>query len=359
MTRIFFPNLDGMRFVAFFMVFLWHAFEEAFRRLAIENVYLSNIFYTYANGKTGVSVFFVLSGFLITFLILKEIEAQGRIDIKKFYVRRTLRIWPIYYLVLLIVFLVIPFIIQLAGLDWTKYQMNPVYYFVFLSNFDVLRIFQTGGLDFLPSTVTWSVAIEEQFYLVWPLLFLLLKPSWYKFIFPVVIVLTLSVCGDLGLGGYAAWLSINNEKFRAYFTNQTNLMRWLSYLAGLFAMYTVQLYSKDVLAWGRMLQTIFFAYVIIDQNFSSSRDLKFSNNKFMSWWGKYTYGLYLYHPLVLVLLTTVISKFLHIDITSPLNLALIGLAAFPICLLVSYLSYEYIEKRFLKMKLRYAYISKD
>lgn len=267
MKKVFFPNLDGLRFIAFFMVFLWHAFNDAFKKITIGNPFLSNIFNTYANGKTGVSIFFVLSGFLITYLILQETKWYGKLDLGKFYLRRTLRIWPLYFLILIIVFVFIPVIINLTGLDWSKYDMNPLYYFTFLSNFDVLRIYHSGTLDFLPSTVTWSVAIEEQFYLVWPVLFILAKPKWYRYIFPLVILLSyvfriyyrndehtlyfhsLSVCGDLGLGGMAAWLSIHSDRFRNFFRDQTSPMRLSIYASGLIAMYAVQYFIKDIQSW--------------------------------------------------------------------------------------------------------------
>ncbi|MEO5648227.1 MAG: acyltransferase, partial [Chitinophagaceae bacterium] len=184
MKKIFFPNLDGLRFVAFFMVYLWHAFKDAFTGLHIQNIYINNLFYTFANGKTGVSIFFVLSGFLITYLILSEIALNGKLDVKRFYIRRSLRIWPLYYLILLVIFVIIPIVIRMMHLDWAKYDMQPFYYLVYLSNFDVLRIYQHGGNDFLPSTVTWSVAIEEQFYFIWPLFFFIFNPRHFKYIFP-------------------------------------------------------------------------------------------------------------------------------------------------------------------------------
>jgi peptidoglycan/LPS O-acetylase OafA/YrhL len=59
--RLFFPNLDGLRFVAFFMVFLWHTIRRPFELLEVNNIYLKKLFYLFVNGKTGVSIFFVLS----------------------------------------------------------------------------------------------------------------------------------------------------------------------------------------------------------------------------------------------------------------------------------------------------------
>jgi peptidoglycan/LPS O-acetylase OafA/YrhL len=82
MNKVYFPNLNGLRFFAAFSVMLYHFFGEGL-----------------INGHYGVVLFFVLSGFLITYLLFEEKEKFGKIEIKKFYFRRILRIWPLYYLV--------------------------------------------------------------------------------------------------------------------------------------------------------------------------------------------------------------------------------------------------------------------
>jgi peptidoglycan/LPS O-acetylase OafA/YrhL len=110
------------------------------------------------SGGSGVSLFFVLSGFLITYLLLKEYDKNGRIDVGAFYVRRTLRIWPLYFaLVLFGLFVYAPlegFYQQLNSEKWK--------YLFFAGNFACL---QPGG-NIHPISITWSVAVEEQFYLV-------------------------------------------------------------------------------------------------------------------------------------------------------------------------------------------------
>src|SRR6185436_1138869 len=92
--RIFFPDLDGWRFVAFFAVFLFHSFDrESFGN---ETAYIVIRRLT-INGTLGVDFFFVLSGFLIIYLLIAERQQTGRINIRKFYIRRILRIFPLYY----------------------------------------------------------------------------------------------------------------------------------------------------------------------------------------------------------------------------------------------------------------------
>ena len=92
MKKIYFPNLNGLRFIAAFMVIVHHV--EQFKSLfGLENVFHESPFISIV-GKLGVVLFFVLSGFLITYLLLVEEEVTGTISIKSFYIRRFLRIWP-------------------------------------------------------------------------------------------------------------------------------------------------------------------------------------------------------------------------------------------------------------------------
>src|SRR5690606_15550484 len=102
-TKIFFANLDGLRFFSFFGVFLFHFYKSLFDNIkeTYPAVYEVGEF-LFQNGSLGVNFFFVLSGFLITFLLIKERELTSKINIKNFYVRRILRIWPLYYICLII-----------------------------------------------------------------------------------------------------------------------------------------------------------------------------------------------------------------------------------------------------------------
>ena len=100
--RVYFPELDGLRFIAFVMVFLFHGgLPEAFVRQIIGRTAARAL---RENGGYGVQLFFILSGYLITTLLLREEARYGRVALCAFWVRRILRIWPLYYLVILIGF---------------------------------------------------------------------------------------------------------------------------------------------------------------------------------------------------------------------------------------------------------------
>ena len=98
--RYYRPELDVLRFAAFFMVFLSHVVpgEEAlFERAGVPSSLARSIIFAAAGGAFGVDLFFALSSFLITTLLLREHQNFGRIDVPRFYARRILRIWPLYF----------------------------------------------------------------------------------------------------------------------------------------------------------------------------------------------------------------------------------------------------------------------
>jgi len=146
-TRKRFANLDGLRFICILAV-LWHHGPQA--REYDQSSLLSH-------GFLGVDFFFVLSGFLITTLLLREQSSTGEISLVKFYWRRAIRIFPPYFL---LVFTMAVLAMGVKG-EWHYISVLPAY-IVFSSNFIVDHI---PNLD-----PTWSLAVEEQYYLLWPLL---------------------------------------------------------------------------------------------------------------------------------------------------------------------------------------------
>lgn len=162
--RYYRPELDVLRFGAFFLVFLSHVvpgdaafYAQARIPAAIARLIVSGA----AGGAFGVDLFFALSSFLITTLLLREHALNGAIDIRAFYARRVLRIWPLYFAFLLIV---LPLLHRLLPAD----DLPPRYLLAFLllaGNW----AFVWWGLPHSAAGPLWSVSIEEQFYLAWPL----------------------------------------------------------------------------------------------------------------------------------------------------------------------------------------------
>jgi peptidoglycan/LPS O-acetylase OafA/YrhL len=166
--RFYLPELDGLRFYAFLGVFAVHSLpvtESVYRSAGLP---LPRLCAAIVNaGGSGVDLFFVLSAFLITSLLMKEQQQRAAISLHSFYIRRIFRIWPLYFAVVL---LGVFFAHTMARIGWFYDQrLSGSYlagYLTFASNW----VYALHGAPQSVCAPLWTVAIEEQFYLVWPLL---------------------------------------------------------------------------------------------------------------------------------------------------------------------------------------------
>lgn len=159
------PELDVLRFIAFLAVFIHHALPRD------ASLYTANGFSPAVTewllagkeaGAFGLDLFFALSSYLITELLLREHAQRGSFSVGAFYVRRALRIWPLYFTFLALTVLVIPTLIPAE-------RFGPIYivsFGLFLGNW----VCATNGLPFSVASPLWSISVEEQFYIGWPLL---------------------------------------------------------------------------------------------------------------------------------------------------------------------------------------------
>lgn len=178
-------GFDGLRGLAVLFVIISHSI--LWPHLGIENPKIKILM----NGHTGVSIFFVLSGFLITLLLIKEKEATGSIDLVSFIKRRALRIFPLYYLALFL----------LMYMDYTgNSRINNCaypYVFAYLANF-IPR-----SCDHQTISHFWSLSVEEHFYLIWPLIFMLGKR--YATIIAIVAAIACLKVGTSLYSGISGW----------------------------------------------------------------------------------------------------------------------------------------------------------
>jgi peptidoglycan/LPS O-acetylase OafA/YrhL len=368
----YFSNLDALRVIACGMVIIQHTLLKDTLAPLLDNSLYTRFLALLASGDLGVSFFFVLSGFLITYLLLGEVERTGRIHLGHFYMRRTLRIWPLYFAVVLFGFFLYPWMKSHMGIA-TELANRLPYQLLFLTNFDSIYMAHHGleGKSVMMLNITWSVAIEEQFYLVWPLLFILTPKRFYRYIFHAVILgslvfrimhdkptdyfHTLAVSSDLAMGGLAAW----------HIRNSPHVQRWVRNIPmwGITTAYVFGILSllfRDVLfpgaagyVWARLPFSLFFAFVLLEQSFATHSPFKLSNLRRMSSLGKYTYGLYLLHPIA-IQVADLLCRALHISIaTLPGGLLYFGVSV-SVALMISILSYRYFESFFINLKHRFA-----
>lgn len=356
-SRPYFPHLDGLRFFAFLIVFISHA---------VLFIWGGKLFL--AQGDLGVSFFFVLSGFLITFLLYFEKESErGYIKLTHFYARRILRIWPVYFMVLLLSIL-------LSQINFThlpfEIGFNPAslpWLLGFITNFYLIS---PGGIS-VALAVLWSISVEEQFYLIWPLITSFIKKKYVPLIlvslilggtifryihfdtYAIVSYSTFSVVSDLATGALFGFFAFHrkdfSERMSLFFTKKKVRLLYVLILGCLYIKMFPHGFIPENLTplYTAIFPVIFsflFACIIIEQNYSAHSFFKASTNRQITYLGKISYGLYAYHSIVIALIFSLLSTY---NIHSPLlvtTLSFIGTIG------IAHLSYRFIEKKIIALK---------
>jgi peptidoglycan/LPS O-acetylase OafA/YrhL len=379
-AKIFFPNLDGLRFVSFFVVFLYHSLLSILSYLkdASPRVY-SVVEFLFRHGNLGVNFFFVLSGFLITYLLIKEKEFTGRIHVPNFYVRRILRIWPLYYLCVIVGFIGFGLLKKMTG-EPIMENANPWYYIFFGANYDIMHTWPEKP-DALLLSVLWSVAVEEQFYLTWPLVLSIVPLKKFRYVFPAIMVFSLvfrsfysgagdhdfavryfhtfSVIGDMALGGLFAYLVSYENKFKSFITNMSRPAIIMIYVLTLvFTLFKDNIFVPGVaVVFERLIIASLFGLIILEQNYAKNSFYKMGRLKTISSLGVFTYGLYCLHFMGLYFAIKVMNS---LQLNGSLNSVAFSmiLLALLLSIGISLMSYHFYEKWFLRLKDKFAFIVK-
>jgi peptidoglycan/LPS O-acetylase OafA/YrhL len=356
--RFYQPELDGLRFYAFLGVFVCHTlpFEPAFyRRMHLPMPWLWGSISK--SGAAGVDLFFALSAFLITSILLREQQETGGISLRNFYLRRILRIWPLYFLV---VALGVVLAHTVAGQSLPWYYVAG--YLLFAGNW-VHAVF--GRPESVCSTL-WTVSIEEQFYLLWPLLMKLLQRR--GMIVAAIITFMLATVSRFGFmfagwsGGFIYYGSICRCDslalgiLLALFTDRlprlTRGLRWLLLGAGLTGWIASSAWLNEQpgpvdirMVLGRLIVSLSAAAILYACLHSHSR---LARGAWVVRLGKISYGLYVLH-LTGILLTL---KLLH-----PVwgwQLLAVKALGFGMTVILALASYRWVESPFLRIKDRFA-----
>ena len=333
------PQLDAVRGIAILIVMVHNSLNK-FPTLPLQRVF--------AFGWMGVDLFFVLSGFLITGILVDTRQSQGYF--KNFYARRCLRIWPLYYSVLIFMLVFIPLLYP-AMWSAVAARSSPRWAFpFFLQNF-VLKSAE-GAVG--PLGVTWSVAIEEQFYLVWAVVVRYCPPIQLRRIAAAVICLSpilrfgLSLyridlysnffCRFDGLmaGGLLALIVHSNTFQPGKFLR----VAWLLFLVALpLAVAAESIHARWLTLSFSAVASAAFVYLALFARQAWFRAVM--ANRALVYTGTISYGLYLLHKIPFDLLQA-----LHLDRHS-FSAFLSGLAA---SYILAALSWNLLEKPFLGLK---------
>jgi peptidoglycan/LPS O-acetylase OafA/YrhL len=352
-AKIHLPGLNGIRAIAAFAVIFSHIglSLSSFGMKSLPDIDLAGY---------GVTIFFALSGFLITYLLLIEKERFSGIQIRQFYIRRMLRIWPLYYLYIGLALLAV----YLWPGDEINYSYLPFTIF-FSANVPMILAIPMGLLGHF-----WSLGVEEQFYAFWPWVADRVKNLARWIIVFVVLVLVLKIlawlwwqrtgnlvpysiihvtrfhCMAIGALGAILFFNKNADLLRIAYHPATQVICWISVALLGFNLFPLPSVIKhEVVA--------IIAVGLIVNVAGNARTLIKLTGLIPDYLGKISFGLYVYHPLVIYIL----GRFAGELVTAwPETLRLIfAYVLIPLLtILVAGFSYDFFEKRFLRLKHSYS-----
>lgn len=339
----YYNSLDGLRAIAAIGVIVAHFFT-------IERIKNPLLIKIAQQGNSGVSLFFVLSGFVITRILLNTVKDKKYFS--NFYGRRTLRIFPLYYLGLLIY----NFLPYLLGLKYSSISFDKLwYYYAYVQN-----IARTFNWDSVGPVHYWSLAVEEHFYLIWPAIVYFFYSNNKKKLFLIsgffivlafllriyminkgyeINVFTLTRIDQLALGCVLALLESKgylNSAAKKYFIVALIVGLLFVLYSATFDYFNLNLYKHS--AYG-----LFYFGLI---GYCITADIKslfnqLLNLKVVQFLGRISYGIYIWHMIVILL----VESYFNIH-----NLAVQFLLIMFFTVLVSAVSYYFFEMKFLKLK---------
>ena len=354
---------DGLRGLAILAVMFHHYtfYIKPDNTLEKLFIYFSHL------GTYGVDLFFVLSGFLITGILL---DSKGTPHFfRNFYLRRILRIFPLYYTYLILTFLVFPTVFKL----YPTFENLWILFFTYCSNFIIVK---TGQWMHSHLNPTWSLAIEEQFYIIWPFLVFFFNRNRFKKLCLLIIcgailcrfamwstgynyisiyAFTLCRMDSLALGAYFATLirepSYNSEHMNKYAKEITVIL-----LCVFLFLFRGNLHRENfqVSVFGYLLVDLFMLQVLIFALYAppGSYAQNFFSSKLLVFFGKYSYAIYIFHYPVREIVRRL---FINLKVNEFLGTAIYSQLAFYIVastlsVLTALVSWNLLEKHALKLK---------
>ncbi|MBS1532892.1 MAG: acyltransferase [Bacteroidetes bacterium] len=335
-----FPTLDGIRCFSILLVIFYHL-----------DLSQNGIYRTVFNGDLGVNIFFVLSGFLITTLCIKEKVITSTLNLRKFYLRRMLRILPVAYLFLFVLF-ILNFFLKL-NLDYVNFLAAAF----FIYNFAFFRNYKNG----VPVGHYWSLATEEQFYIFFPAI---LKKNYVTFLFCILTIIILvpifiyvqyyvpslnkpallfTTHYLLKFNSIACGCFFSVLVFKGYF-NKVGAIKYrfaINLLIILFIFFLDFKTNFDIShIWTNSIASLLIGF-FISINIYESNDViyKLLNSKIAFKIGVLSYSIYIWQQIFTYpVLPSPLSSF-------PYNLLFLAI--------VSYLSYHFYERYFINLKNRF------
>jgi peptidoglycan/LPS O-acetylase OafA/YrhL len=357
------PELDILRFFAFLVVFVFHAFPFRLDDLLEHKVpvYAAKAMAGITHGGAyGVDIFFVLSAYLITELLLREKDAMGSPHVWAFYIRRILRIWPLYYAFVALA-VIVPFLSP-------QFAFSPRYlipFLFFVGNWSLVAY----GVPASLAVPLWSVSIEEQFYLFWPPVVARLSRRQLTFA-AILMILLANLCRLLAVAMHQNTLQLWVNTFAHLDSIGAGI------LVAIVLRGDTPLFKPGkrilLLSFGLLCLALRGTFVEMRANESltlvgtligypavvlacTAILLAFLGlplrSGILEYLGKISYGLYVYHVMCLIIAGTLLPGG-H----GPIRYAGRIILAFAMTIAISAVSYAVLEKPFLRLKRRFTYV---
>lgn len=373
---VYFPGLNGLRFFAAMLVVFGHV--ELLKEYHGYSNIQSNLA-VYELGRMGVTFFFVLSGFLISYLLFAEKKTAGTISVRKFYIRRVLRIWPLYFLLVLLAFFVLP---RIAFFNIPGLSADLPVYFRYTFPLFVLFLPQLALSLYPPvpyAEPLWSIGVEEQFYLLWPVLvkhtrrFLalavaiviagfLIKQLAYTFAtqsrdaeavklwnyFINYFYFTRIEC--MAIGAIGAWL---------VFKKQRSILNFLYHPAMQIAVYLLTICALVTEAFKPVfnytIYSVLFCVIIINIATNPRSLIKVESRAFI-FLGNISYSIYMLHEIAIKISMGALNRLYGTTFNDAVSNIALYAASIIITLALASICYLFYERKFLRLKSDFAII---
>lgn len=346
------PNINGLRFILASLVVIFHIPQFCQNR----EFPFFNELSVFNKGEEAVYMFFSLSGFLIIRQLYLEKSVSNSINLKHFFLRRIVRIFPLYYLVLSFGLVYYRFILPHFGFSYqNNYDLIQGVFLSYTFFPNIFALYKPGGII----EILWSIGIEEQFYLlIAPLIFIL--P--FKYIvrslgFFTLVYFTLY---------FSDWLPFLEKYYMLFFyfsfsgmcsilllNNTIKPQKIRIFLFVVFVLYFTTSIFKNNLnnIFYHFFSMILFGLMIC---ILVVKPIKILENKVLNHLGKISYGIYMYHAIMMQLAGFIFLKFnIHLKISNLESILLFNFLVFTFTIITAHLSYRYFESYFLNLKKAY------
>ena len=366
-----FDNLDAMRFLAFLAIFSSLAVYSNDELVKGSNFYSDLSIFTRRIAETAMSLTFIIASFLNSWAVFEERFIYKKLNLPRFYVRRLLTIVPVYLLVGILAFVVLPKV-DLGLIDDNHKLVGTGYYFSFLTNYSNFNLVEpyssiAGNM--------WSIAVYIQFIVIWPLLLRSFRrnekilftitglifciSAWFYSNQASFLYSFLNTLADFTIGSILAYISFYKIDFYQKLktvTPRTIGTVYILFFASFFIYNNLwtnhfEIPENGIFILRRLAYGFTLAFFIFEQNFISKSVFKLTRMKIFDAPGRMVYGLYAYHALAIVI-ALIIVDFMGFP-ASVSTYIILPILSLGITFILALFSNEFIEKRFLKQKKNY------